>query len=163
MLKSFSPVADGRTRILIVGSMPGEASLRAGQYYAYKYNQFWKLAAALFSDGNIPPSYPEKLAMLRRRSAGLWDTLHACERQGSLDSQIRRARANDFISLLKTYPRIRALLFNGQTAHKYFVKFFGQLPGISYYILPSTSPAHAALSYEEKLTVWKDALTQALK
>lgn len=163
MLKSFAPVADKRTRILIVGSMPGEASLRAGQYYAYKYNQFWKLAAALFSDGNIPSSYPEKLALLQKHGVGLWDTLHACEREGSLDSQIRHARPNDFISLLKKYPRIRALLFNGQTAHKYFVKFFGRLPEITYYILPSTSPAHAALSYDEKLTVWKDALAQAMK
>lgn len=163
MLKSFFPVVNERTRVLIVGSMPGTASLNAGQYYAYKHNQFWKMMSAFFSDGNIPENYPDKLNLLLQHSVGLWDTLRACERDGSLDTQIRQAQPNDFPALLAQYSAIRTLLFNGRAAYHYFVKFFGQMPGVTYCVLPSTSPANAGVSYEEKRKQWRGALEQALR
>lgn len=162
MLTSFPPVINQCTRVLIIGSMPGEASLRAEQYYAYKHNQFWKIMSDLFYGGKPFHSYNEKLQLLLKNGVGLWDTLRACERQGSLDSHIRQAMANDFPALLSSHPLIQTLLFNGQTAHNYFVKFFGQLPGLTYQVLPSTSPAHAAVSYQEKFIRWKEAVTRAL-
>lgn len=162
MLTSFPPVINQHTRVLIIGSMPGAASLQAKQYYAYKHNQFWKLISNLFYNGKPFNSYNQKLQLLLKHKVGLWDTLRACEREGSSDSRIHQALANDFPSLLNNYPNVHTLLFNGQTAHKYFVKFFAHLPHITYQVLPSTSPANAAVSYQEKYIRWKDAITQAL-
>ncbi len=158
MIKSFKPVADANTQIMIIGSMPGEASLKAGQYYAYKYNQFWPLMTDLLSPAVPPATYPQKLQMLLNHNIGLWDSLAACRRAGSLDGNIKEEKPNDFKTLFKKYPKIKTLLFNGQAAHKYFVKYFGKIDGVEYKLLPSTSPAAAAKTFNQKRTLWAKAL-----
>lgn len=163
MLKSFAPVINFRTQLLVIGSMPGEASLRAGEYYAYKHNQFWKIMFDVFANGRAPQDYADKLKTLLDNRVGLWDTLAACERPGSLDSDIRLAKPNDFPALFNQYPAVKTLLFNGQTSYKYFLKFFGQPPDITCRRMPSTSPANAGTPYGQKLETWRTALQEGLK
>lgn len=158
MIKSFKPVADENTKIMIIGSMPGEASLKAGQYYAYKYNQFWPLMTDLLSPSAPPASYKEKLQMLLNNNIGLWDSLAVCKRAGSLDGNIKEEKPNDFKTLLKKYPKITTLLFNGQAAHKYFVKYFGMIDAVEYKLLPSTSPAAATKTLKQKRELWAKAI-----
>ena len=162
-LHSFPPVINTHTRVLIIGSMPGIASLQAHEYYAYKYNQFWPLVFDVFENGRLPKNYPDKLHTLLKHRLGLWDALAACTRPGSLDSCIKTPTPNDFTTLFQHYPSIHTLLFNGQAAATYFKRFHGwEIPGKTLVILPSTSPANAALPYAQKLARWKKAFAQAL-
>lgn len=146
----FPPVVDERTVFMVIGSMPGAASLAAQAYYAHPRNLFWPCVFAAFSNGRTPKNYADKLSVLLANGGGLWDALSSCERAGSLDAHIRQAVPNDFLSLFARYPAIKTLLFNGTAAHQYFVRAFGQLPGKTYLLLPSTSPANAALSPNKK-------------
>ncbi len=105
--------------------MPGEASLRAGQYYAYKHNQFWRIIYDVFENGRMPENYEDKKAVILRHRLGLWDSLAHCERQGSLDGNIRQETANDFPALFRQYPAIKRLLFNGTAAFTFYKRAFG--------------------------------------
>lgn len=163
MLKSFAPVINAQSKFMVIGSMPGDASLKAQEYYAYKHNAFWSIIFDVFSPGHTPQNYADKLNTLLTHGGALWDTLAACRRQGSLDSAIKDAKPNNFSLLFKQYPNIKTLLFNGQTAYKLFKKHFGQPEGKTCRVLPSTSPAHAALSYADKLSIWQEALLAACK
>lgn len=96
MLYSFPPLINSKTRVLVVGSMPGAASLKAQEYYAYKYNQFWRIIFDLFAGGRIPQNYEDKKQVLLSKSIGLWDALAACQREGSLDGNIKEPTPNDF-------------------------------------------------------------------
>ncbi len=162
-VRSFEPLVGRQPRILILGSMPGIASLQALQYYAHPRNAFWAIMAELFG---IDPtaSYSQRVAELSRHPLILWDTLQACHRPGSLDSNIdaKTARANDFPGLLKRFPEIRAILFNGATAERYFKQLV--LPNLPEKLeltllrMPSTSPAHAGMDFEQKLSAWRQLL-----
>ena len=162
-VRSFEPLVGRQPRILILGSMPGIASLQAVQYYAHPRNAFWAIMAELFG---IDPtaSYSQRVAELSRHPLILWDTLQACHRPGSLDSNIdaKTARANDFPGLLKRFPEIRAILFNGATSEKYFKQLV--LPNLPQKLeltllrMPSTSPAHAGMDFEQKLSAWRQLL-----
>lgn len=162
-VRSFEPLVGRQPRILILGSMPGIASLQAVQYYAHPRNAFWPIMAELFG---IDPtaSYSQRVAELSRHPLILWDTLQACHRPGSLDSNIdaKTARANDFPELLKRFPEIRAILFNGATSEKYFKQLV--LPNLPEKLeltllrMPSTSPAHAGMDFEQKLSAWRQLL-----
>lgn len=162
-VRSFEPLVGRQPRILILGSMPGIASLQAVQYYAHPRNAFWPIMAELFG---IDPtaSYSQRVAELSRHPLILWDTLQACHRPGSLDSNIdaKTARANDFPELLKRFPEIRAILFNGATSEKYFKQLV--LPNLPQKLeltllrMPSTSPAHAGMDFEQKLSAWRQLL-----
>ena len=160
-LHSFSPVANTQTRVLVVGSMPGRASLEACEYYAHPRNQFWPLMFDLLANGRKPADYRDKLTMLLTHHIGLWDSLASCTRPGSLDTHIRNGRPNDFPALFSRFPAIHTLLFNGKTAYTYFVRAFKQ-KGFSHSLiyLPSTSPAHAGLSYTQKKHLWQQAFHQ---
>lgn len=161
MLVGFDPLIDSKTRFLIIGTMPGAASLAAGEYYAYKYNAFWRIIAAL--SGENTGSYEKKKKALMKISGGLWDSLRSCERQGSLDSAIRNEIPNDFENLLQKYPSVRRLFFNGGTAFRYFRKYHKQLLlKYAYTVLPSTSPANAGMSFAEKSAVWRKELSVEL-
>lgn len=162
MIYSFPPAVNTQTRILVIGSMPGIASLQAQEYYAYKHNQFWRIVFDLFADGRTPTSYADKIGTLLANRIGLWDALAACERTGSLDGNISRPTPNNFPALCARYPAIDTLLFNGQAARTHFKRAFGNA-GKTCLTLPSTSPAHAALSYHEKLRLWRQAFENALK
>lgn len=153
LLQGFPPVIDATTHILILGSFPGEASLRAQQYYAFKQNQFWRLLSGALNDNLVELPYPQRLQGLLAHGIGLWDVFGACRRQGSLDSAIRQGAPNDFHALQRNYPRLKTLCFNGNTAGK----MRAQLEQMTYRTLqlPSSSPAYAQMRFEEKLEHWK--------
>lgn len=155
-LKGFPPVLDARVRTLILGSFPSEASLAAGQYYAHPRNQFWRLLGAAIGEPLAELPYERRLKRVLAHRIGIWDVLDACEREGSLDSSIRRHRANDFARLKHLAPRLNRVVFNGGTAGRY-AREFGAA-GFETRIAPSTSPAHAARSFDQKLALWRAAL-----
>jgi len=152
LLTGLAPVIASDTRILILGSFPGAASLAAQQYYAHPRNQFWKLVGALVGEDLYSLPYAERLPRLLAHRFGLWDVLAACEREGSLDSAIRKPAANDFERLRKLCPALRTVGFNGQTSGKFAPQFAGQ--GYRTVVLPSSSPAHMALNFEQKFALW---------
>lgn len=161
MPESFHYVADEKTRTLIIGSMPGIASLQALQYYAHQYNLFWPLVFEAFGKTFAQPSYEDKLDLLAQNHIGLWDAAAVCQREGSLDSAIKNAIPNDFEELFQLYPQIERLLFNGQTAFKIFKRFHPNwLKRKKYLLLPSTSPANASIPLAQRRQVWLEALRQ---
>lgn len=158
-LQSFAAVVDDRTRILVVGSMPGVASLQQQQYYAHPRNAFWPIMQALFAV-NRELAYDERLAALQARGIGLWDVFSRCHREGSLDSAIctETAECNDFAALLLRYPSIHSVFFNGRLAEKMFCRHV--LPGLPavparLQALPSTSPANASMTPAQKMDAWR--------
>ena len=161
LVHSFPPVVATAARALIVGSMPGTASLQAQRYYAHPRNAFWPIVAAVCGAPADAP-YAQRLAVLQQRGIVLWDVLQSCERPGSLDSDIAPAsvRVNDFAALFASQPGLQAVLCNGGTAHDLFVRHVGPIapPGLTVVRLPSTSPAHASSSFPQKLAVWRAAL-----
>lgn len=162
-VQSFAPIIGTDPRIIVVGSMPGVASLEAVQYYAHPRNAFWPIMGQLFGIDHRA-SYRSRVRQLEGLPLILWDTLQACHRPGSLDSNIDAdsVRANDFGGLLEEFPAIRAIVFNGATAEKYFRRLVvPQLPNvldIELIKMPSTSPAHAGMSFEQKLADWRRLL-----
>lgn len=160
--RSFPPIAAPDARVLILGSMPGQASLAAGEYYAHPRNAFWPIMAALL--GFAPDSpYAERTAALKSAGIALWDVLASCERPGSLDSAIDRESLaiNDFVGFFRSHPEIRHVFFNGGTAESIFRKHVpgaANLFALTLARLPSTSPAHAGLSRGAKLDQWRPVL-----
>ena len=152
--RSFPPVVDLGSRVLVLGSLPGEESLRRREYYAHSRNLFWPIVAALFGEP-MPESYPEKLALASRRRIALWDVVGVGERHASADSTIRLHQPNAIDLLLDNYPAIRGLAFNGSTALRLFERHFARRPDLTYLALPSTSPAYARLGFADKLDRWR--------
>ena len=157
--RSFPCSADENARVLILGSMPGAESLRRQEYYAFKHNSFWRIMGEVYGFSPELP-YPERLAELRRRGVALWDVLAACERPGSLDSDIRAARPNDIPGLVEKLPKLERILCNGGAARTYLRRFFPELDACQ---LPSTSPAAARWSYAGKLAAWREALSRSVR
>lgn len=151
-LTGLAPVIATDTRILILGSFPGAASLAAQQYYAHPRNQFWKLVGALVDEDLYGLPYADRLPRLLAHRIGLWDVLAACEREGSLDSAIRRPAANDFERLRHLCPQLETVGFNGQASGKFAPQFAEH--GYRTFVLPSSSPAHMAMTFERKLVEW---------
>jgi TDG/mug DNA glycosylase family protein len=161
-VQSFAPVANRHAEVLILGSMPGEASLRACRYYAHPQNAFWPIMAEVVGfDPALP--YARRLAALKAAKIALWDVLHTCEREGSLDTRIRRADevANDFAEFYRAHPRIGRVLFNGSRAAECYRRHVlrnGIATALVYEKLPSTSPANASWSRARKTAAWRDAI-----
>jgi double-stranded uracil-DNA glycosylase len=158
MKHSLAPIVDPASRVLILGTLPGERSLAAGAYYAHPRNQFWPIMASLFGDD--PGGGPaERAAFLRRHRLALWDVLHSAERAGSLDADIKHAVPNDFAAFLAAYPAIRAIALNGTRAREMFDRqcwpaLAPELQArLAVHALPSTSPAHT-MAFERKLAAW---------
>lgn len=166
VLTGLAPVAGEAPRILILGSMPGAASLAATQYYAHPANRFWPLMALLFPEEAARLSssdYEERLEGLRRSGVALWDTIGSCERAGSLDSSIRNMTPNDVAGLLKTHPTIGTVVLNGSKSAAVWRRHaqreaLGERPGLRVLALPSTSPANARLRLADLERVWRAAL-----
>ena len=158
-LSSLPPVVRADSRLLILGSFPGGASLRAQQYYAHPRNQFWPILGALLGLPLPERPYPERIGSLLDHHIGLWDVYASCRREGSLDTAIRDASPNDLASLLAGTPRLRLVVHNGTES----ARRMGEIEalGIPALRLPSTSPANARLGLEAKLAVWRDALERA--
>lgn len=156
---SFAPVVDANTETLILGSLPGAASLAAGRYYAHPRNQFWHLLGAVIGSDLSSLPYDERLATLLRHRIGLWDVIADAERAGSLDAAIRNHAPNDLQNLVASLPALRTIGFNGGTAAKIGRAQLGQLEERYRLItLPSSSPAHAARSFDDKLTSWRQLI-----
>lgn len=153
MLVGLPPVLDQRTRIVILGSFPGAASLSAKRYYAHPRNQFWRLLSVVTSEPLAEMDYDERLACLLAHQIGLWDTIAACKREGSLDAAIRQAQANELSVLRQHSPHLFRICFNGKTSAKSEQRFGAA--GFDTLILPSSSPAYARMSFDHKLAVWK--------
>ena len=153
LLTGLAPVLGPDTRILILGSFPGAQSLAAAQYYAHPRNGFWPLVSKLAGEDLAALPYAERLQGLLAHGIGLWDVLGACEREGSLDSAIRRPAANDFERLHTLCPQLETVGFNGQASGK-FAPLFAEA-GYRTVVLPSSSPAHMTLSFEQKLAAWR--------
>jgi TDG/mug DNA glycosylase family protein len=153
LLTGFPPVIDQHTTILILGSFPGTASLDAQQYYAHPRNQFWKLIGALIKEDLPALPYAERLLRIKAHHIGVWDVIAACAREGSLDSAIRQARHNDFAMLKQKCPNLHRVCFNGKTSGKQEAVFAEA--GFDTLILPSSSPAYALMTFEQKLAVWR--------
>jgi double-stranded uracil-DNA glycosylase len=155
-IHSFPFSADERSRILILGSMPGVESLTRQEYYAHPRNLFWELMGEMFgADRTLP--HDQRLAILRDHHIAVWDVAHSCQREGSLDSNMTGVIANDFESLFDVAPEIHTLFFNGQKAATLFNKLV--LPSFSRDVtlvpLPSTSPANASMTIEKKQAAWE--------
>ena len=153
MINSFPAFVNSSTEILILGTMPGVASLTKQEYYAHPRNHFWKIIYTLLSNSTISPIFEEKIELLQTNKIGIWDVLENCERKGSLDIHIKNQKENDFETLLREFPLIKKIVFNGKESHRFFLKKFGQIEGITYYVMPSTSPANT-MSFENKLKIW---------
>lgn len=159
-IRSFPPLGTPHATRLVLGTMPGRASLDAGQYYAHPRNAFWPIIEGLTG---LPAgsAYPLRVRALEASGIALWDVLAACFREGSLDSDIdpESARANDFAGFLAAHPRIEVIHFNGQPARKLFERLVRPvLPEacrrIALVTLPSTSPANARLTLDDKRRAW---------
>ena len=151
--RSFLPVVDGRAHVLVLGTLPGEESLRRGEYYAHPRNLFWPIIFALF--GEAPASnYPERLAFLTAHRIAVWDVCEVGERERSADTTIRLERPNAIDRLLDQHPLIRAVAFNGTTAQRLYDRHFARRAAVTYLVLPSTSPAHATIDFPAKLARW---------
>ena len=158
--KGFPPIAEKTATVLILGTMPGEESLRKNEYYGNPRNSFWKIMASLFgfdSSGR----YAERTRILLENRIALWDVMRSCERKGSLDNNIDNGTIieNDFVSFFKKYPNIRNVYFNGAKAEKEYVrkvlpKLSRSKHNIKYARLPSTSPAITQLSLKSKILEW---------
>ena len=151
----FPPVADDNSEILILGSMPGQESLNKQQYYGHARNQFWKILFELF-EVPMEENYESKVALLHKNKIALWDVIYYCEREGSLDTNIRNEKINDLNTFIKNHPKIKAVFFNGDRAYKDFKKYigFGEFQGIEFIKLLSTSPANSK-PFAVKLENWK--------
>ena len=160
---SFPPISDPASRVLILGSMPGKASLRAKQYYAHPQNAFWRIIATLI-EFDADATYEVRVEALRENGIALWDVMKSCTRESSLDSDVVESSIvpNAFPSFLRAHPRIGTICFNGAKAEESFQRYalsrLGARGDLVYYRLPSTSPAHASLSFAKKLAAWRAVL-----
>jgi TDG/mug DNA glycosylase family protein len=150
----FPPVSRADTRLLVLGSLPGAVSLARGQYYAHPQNQFWRLMGAVIGRDLVSLDYEARLAALLEAHVGLWDTVAAATRKGSLDADIRLHAASDLADLVATLPRLRAAAFNGGTSARIGRAQLGGSEGIALVDLPSSSPAYASVPFERKLETW---------
>jgi len=150
--RGFPPVVDANTRVLVLGSLPGEASLAVSQYYGNPRNAFWRLIEGVIDAPLVPLAYEERLATLRTHGVGLWDVIAEATRAGSLDAAIRDPAANDLLALIETLPALRCVAFNGGTAAKLGARLVGDR--VATLALPSSSPAHAAMTFAEKAKAW---------
>lgn len=163
ILTAFPAVTRSDARVLILGSMPGVASLEAQRYYAHPRNAFWNIMASIYGNGLSPDKYEDRLAMIQTAGVALWDVLKHCKRPGSLDSKIEASSVvcNDFTTFITKHPLLSLIAFNGKAAEQLFRKHVladlnHSLPMVS---LPSSSPAMATMTHQQKAAAWQQQLT----
>lgn len=156
-VSSFPPIGAPNAKLLILGSMPGQASLDANQYYAHPRNSFWPIMMDIF-DAAQDLDYAARTEVLQANRIALWDTLESCERAGSLDAAITAEAVNDFAGFFANHPQITDIFFNGKKAEQVFKRYvLNELESEPYrfHVLPSTSPANASFSYAQKRAAWQ--------
>ncbi|WP_460487683.1 DNA-deoxyinosine glycosylase [Curvibacter fontanus] len=164
-LHGLPPIVGPDTRLLILGSFPGVASLQSQQYYAHPQNHFWKILQSLWPQHPLPgpASYAQRCAWLLAHGLGVWDVYASCERSGSLDSAIRNAEVNDFSALRAQCPQLQLIAHNGGESFRH-AKAVRVALGVEHFPLmklPSTSPANASWSLARKQEAWRAAMVQA--
>jgi len=152
-LEGLAPLFDANTRLIVLGSFPGAASLQAQQYYGHPRNHFWPILSALWKLDLKSAAYAERLDAARAHGLGIWDVYASCEREGSLDSAIENARLNDLASLKQRAPKLEAIAHNGGESAR--AMRHTRALGLPVHKLPSTSPANASWSFERKLAAWR--------
>jgi hypoxanthine-DNA glycosylase len=150
----FPPVTRPDTRVLVLGSLPGVVSLARKQYYAHPQNQFWRLMGRVIERELVPLDYEARLEVLLEAHVGLWDTVAAATRKGSLDADIRLHAASDLAALVETLPQLGAIAFNGGTSARIGRAQLAGAEGLDLVDLPSSSPAYAMRTFEQKLETW---------
>jgi len=159
--RSFPPIVDQRSLVLVLGTLPGEESLRRLEYYAHPRNLFWPIVCGLFGAAAPPALYAEKLGFVASRRIALWDVCESGERRASADATIKGEVPNRIDALLLAHPGIRAVAFNGSGARRLYDRHFARRPELLYLALPSTSPAYASLDFAAKIARWS-ALREVL-
>ncbi|HSV53576.1 MAG TPA: DNA-deoxyinosine glycosylase [Burkholderiaceae bacterium] len=162
VLTGLPPRVTPRTRLLVLGSFPGAASLAAGQYYAHPQNHFWKILRALLPPepgGPGEDNYEARIQWMLAQGIGLWDVYAACERIGSLDTNIRNATVNDFALLQRRCPQLRAIAHNGGESFRHAGHTAAL--GVPVFKLPSSSPANASWSFARKRDAWREVFVAA--
>ena len=158
MKNSLKAIENQNSTILILGSLPGEESLKQQQYYAHPRNAFWKIISEILNV-DLPVDYNQRCDLVLQNNIALWDVIESANREGSLDTAIKNETPNDLIAFLNQHTKITKILINGGKATKSFAKFFKGVE-IPVYALPSTSPAYAGMKYADKLEKWKTAITE---
>ena len=158
LLQGLGPVVDVNTRLVVLGSFPGVASLNAQQYYGHPRNHFWPILSAIWGVDLLPLAYAQRIDTIRARGLGLWDVYARCEREGSLDSAIEHAEFNDLASLKTRASQLQAIAHNGGESAR-ALKHTQSL-GVAVHRLPSTSPANASWSFARKLAAWRAVLEE---
>lgn len=161
MKTAFCPIINKYSKVLILGTMPSEESLRKGQYYGHRYNQFWHIMFAIF-DSEFSDSYEIRVKLLQDHSIALWDVLQSCEGEGSADSDIRNERPNNFTNFYRDHPNIKTICFSSKKAADFYRKYIGFGSDKTYYVLPSPSSANARMKLADKIEIWKDTLLKVL-
>jgi hypoxanthine-DNA glycosylase len=151
--RSFPPVVDQRSVVLVLGTLPGEESLRRVEYYAHPRNLFWPIVCGLFG-APAPVGYGDRLSFVASRRIALWDVCASGERRASADATIRAEVPNAIDGLILSHPGIRAIAFNGSGARQLYDRHFARRPELVYLALPSTSPAYARIGFADKLARW---------
>jgi len=157
---SFPPISAPSSEVLVLGTMPGEMSLRLSQYYGHKGNHFWRIMFELHGV-DFSADYERRRHLLLENRVALWDVLKVCVREGSADSAIAGEEANDFAEFFSTHNEIRLVAFNGKNAAAFFDRHVGDGVKVPRIILPSTSPANGWVSYREKVEQWGAILNGA--
>lgn len=161
-LHGLAPIANAHTRLLVLGSFPGAASLARQQYYAHPQNQFWRILQAIWPSSPCDislSSYEIRSEWLLEHGLGVWDVYASCERVGSLDAAIRQPALNDFVGLAQRCPQLNAIAHNGGESFKH-ARHLAAL-GLPLFKLPSTSAAHASWTFERKLAAWREVVQAA--
>lgn len=158
---SFEPIIDENSKVLILGTMPGNKSLQFNQYYANPTNQFWKILSFITATDFIT-DYEIKKRLLLKHHIAIWDVLMHCEREGSLDINISDEASNDFQIFLPKYPSVKAVFFNGSKAERLFGTYNLFDANKAYITLPSTSSANTSMTLEKKAKIWKESIVKFL-
>jgi len=154
----FDAFVPTKAEVLILGSFPSIKSFEDNFYYAHPQNQFWKLLAAVYEE-DTPKSIEEKSDFLTKHKIALWDMVKSCERENSLDSNLKNIQVNDIEGFLKKHPTIKKVCFTGKTSQKLYDKYFSHL-NIPTHYLPSPSPAYRAMKFDEKVEVYRGVLSK---
>lgn len=151
---AFDPIVNKECKVLILGTMPSEESLRKQERYGHKSNQFWRIIFTLFGE-ELPDSYKEKSDFLIKKNIAIWDVLESCEGKGSLDSSIKNEKPNNFKKFFKEYPQIEHIFFTSKKAEEFYKKYVGFDTKKKFTTLPSPSSANARMTLDQKIEEWK--------